>query len=441
MTEADSDFFFGRKRETVEVIEALAGDARPCCPSCSAIQGVGKSSLAQAGVLAALKRQAWPQERKRARRVAAAFQQQPPLVLSQAEAWHRAAQALVEAFLRYLAVRGDRSRCGCSARANGSSMLLRRQGKAARFARATERRCEELALPKPAAFLPVCRSGRGALRPRRGAPAAALLRAPAQGLGDPRLLRADEHALRLLRGSAERRGAFRRPSADQCAAAARGGAARGHEPAGRAALGALRVRGLARTTSRSARPRNRSRMRARCRCSPICSTTCGRRWSSAATACCACRRQAIELGGVLAERADAFLAAPSRQPRTSFGACCTLKLATVREDGEPTRRRALRSEFTDEEWRLVSELADHPNRLLVTATPESGETYAEVAHEAIFRRWEQAAASGSPPSASFSSGKAGSKPAAARWEAAPGQSRNDALRSTTRCGSGTSRRA
>ena len=35
----------------------------------------------------------------------------------------------------------------------------------------------------------------------------------------------------------------------------------------------------------------------------------------------------------------------------------------------------------------MSELADHPNRLLVTATPEGGETYAEVAHEAIFRRW------------------------------------------------------
>src|SRR5262249_36393065 len=67
----------------------------------------------------------------------------------------------------------------------------------------------------------------------------------------------------------------------------------------------------------------------------------------------------------------------------------TLKLATVREGEEPTRRRALRSEFSDEEWRLVSELADHPNRLLVTATPESGETYAEVAHEAIFRRWHK----------------------------------------------------
>ena len=68
----------------------------------------------------------------------------------------------------------------------------------------------------------------------------------------------------------------------------------------------------------------------------------------------------------------------------------TLKLATVREDGEPTRRRALRSEFSDEEWRLVSG-ARRPSATacLVTATPEGGETYAEVAHEAIFRRWDK----------------------------------------------------
>src|SRR5258708_5250014 len=95
---------------------------------------------------------------------------------------------------------------------------------------------------------------------------------------------------------------------------------------------------------------------------------------------------AFDLGGVLIERANSFLA---RHPDSEdqLRRIFTLKLATVREDGEPTRRRALRSEFSDEEWRLVSELADHPNRLLITATPEGGETYAEGAHEAIFRRW------------------------------------------------------
>jgi hypothetical protein len=77
--------------------------------------------------------------------------------------------------------------------------------------------------------------------------------------------------------------------------------------------------------------------------------------------------QAIELGAVLVGRADAFLTAhpgSGDELRRIF----TLKLATVREGEEPTRRRAARSEFTDEEWRLVNELADHPNRFLVTAT-------------------------------------------------------------------------
>src|SRR4029077_3304731 len=98
--------------------------------------------------------------------------------------------------------------------------------------------------------------------------------------------------------------------------------------------------------------------------------------------------QTFELGGVLVNRADAFLAAHPKSA-DELRRILTLKLATLREGEEPTRRRALRSEFTDEQWRLVSELADHPYRLLVTATPEGGETCAEMAHEAIFRRWDK----------------------------------------------------
>jgi formylglycine-generating enzyme required for sulfatase activity len=98
--------------------------------------------------------------------------------------------------------------------------------------------------------------------------------------------------------------------------------------------------------------------------------------------------QAFEPGSALINRADAFLAAhpnAEHQLRRIF----VLKLANLREGEEPTRRRATRSDFTDEEWRLVKKLADHPNRLLVTATPQGGETYAEVAHEMIFRRWRK----------------------------------------------------
>jgi formylglycine-generating enzyme required for sulfatase activity len=133
--------------------------------------------------------------------------------------------------------------------------------------------------------------------------------------------------------------------------------------------------------------------------------------------------QSFELGGVLVNRADAFLAA---HPESQDELRCmfTLKLATVREGEEPTRRRALRSEFSDEEWRLVSELADHPNRLLVTAT--GGETYAEVAHEAIFRRWDKlrewiAAERG------FLAWRTGLEAARRAWQEAPDGSKTEAL--------------
>src|SRR6266571_4584955 len=50
MEEKDSDYFFGRKRETSDVLSALAG-ALDRIPVLIGNSGVGKSSLAQAGVL------------------------------------------------------------------------------------------------------------------------------------------------------------------------------------------------------------------------------------------------------------------------------------------------------------------------------------------------------------------------------------------------------
>ncbi len=76
--------------------------------------------------------------------------------------------------------------------------------------------------------------------------------------------------------------------------------------------------------------------------------------------------QSVDLGRVLVERANRFLA-ENPGSEDAIRRMLTLKLATVREDGEPTRRREFRAEFSDEEWRLVSELAGYPNRLLVTA--------------------------------------------------------------------------
>jgi formylglycine-generating enzyme required for sulfatase activity len=134
---------------------------------------------------------------------------------------------------------------------------------------------------------------------------------------------------------------------------------------------------------------------------------------------------AIELGNVLVDRANEFLA---RHPQSegALRRILTLKLATVREEGEPTKRRAPRSEFMPDEWHLVTELADHPNRLLVTATPESGETYAEVAHETIFRRWDKLK-EWIAAEREFLAWKTGLEAARKGWERAPERSKTDAL--------------
>jgi hypothetical protein len=86
----------------------------------------------------------------------------------------------------------------------------------------------------------------------------------------------------------------------------------------------------------------------------------------------------------------------------------------------------LRSEFSDEEWRLVSDLADHPNRLLVTAVLEGGETFTEVAHEAIFRRWDKLREWIAAERA-FLVWRSGLEAARRAWQATPDSSKNEAL--------------
>jgi hypothetical protein len=135
--------------------------------------------------------------------------------------------------------------------------------------------------------------------------------------------------------------------------------------------------------------------------------------------------QAIELGRVLVERANKFIA----EHPGSEGALrriFTLKLATVRPDGEPMRRRATRAEFSEEEWTLVSELADHPNRLLMTGTLENGKGFAEVAHEAIFGRWDKLK-EWVAAEREFLAWRSGLEAAQRAWQAAPVGAKNGAL--------------
>ena len=135
--------------------------------------------------------------------------------------------------------------------------------------------------------------------------------------------------------------------------------------------------------------------------------------------------QSVDLGRVLVDRANRFLAErPAAED--ALERILTLKLATVREDGEPTRRRARRAEFSDENWRLVSELSSHPYRLLVTVTTEAGDTYAEVAHETIFRRWETLKG-WIAAEREFLAWRSGLEAGRRAWEKTPDRDKNDAL--------------
>jgi formylglycine-generating enzyme required for sulfatase activity len=422
MAEKDADYFFGRDLKTVEVLSALATEAGRL-PMLLGNSGVGKSSLAQAGVLAALKRQAWPER--------AGVTAPWPSRLDDSRCWcfltmrpgTEPIQALVESFL-------DTWQLGAvdpilTKHQNGWIKLLREGNANLRdLIGATERRYKELDQPSPPAFFLYIDQGeelyvRAAETERRGF--STLL---ATGLADRRLIalmsiRADFlgelHTDEALYGVCHKldvpplREAELREVVSQPAAL----------------LSALfETKGLATDIARRTAEDSTTDAGAL----PLLSYLLDDMWSAMVKRDDGILRlpaQAIELGRVLVDRADAFL---SNHPKSeqALRRIFTLKLATVRDDGEPIRRRAFRSEFSDQEWRLVAELANHPNRLLVTATPQTGESYAEVAHEAIFRRWNKLR-DWITVEREFLAWRNGLEASRRIWEGTPQDSKRDAL--------------
>src|SRR6266404_2962991 len=385
MTEADSDFFFGREREAVEVLATVAADPDRL-PVLLGNSGVGKSSLAQAGVLAALKRQAWPEGASASGAWPSAFRESRHWCFLTMKPGTEPLKALVASFLDTWQL-GATDPVRIKQQHGWIELLLDGKASLRDLLDATERHYDELNQPRPPAFFLYVDQGeelyvRADEQQRRRF--SSLL---AQQLADPRLvalasmrsdflgaLQNDEplyavhHKIDVapLR-EAELREVVSRPA--ELLSARFETAELAADIARRAAEESAKDAGAL----------------------PLLSYLLDDMWTQMVKRGDGVLRlpaQAMELGGVLAERANGFLACHPKAEE-ALRRMLTLKLATVREDGEPTRRLARRSEFSDEEWRLISELADHPHRLLVTATPEGGETYAEVAHEAIFRRWDK----------------------------------------------------
>jgi formylglycine-generating enzyme required for sulfatase activity len=422
MTESDSDFFFGREHETAAVIDALAS-APDKFPILLGNSGVGKSSLAQAGVLAALLRQSFPRRAVNAGAWPQVFHDSRQWCFLTMRPGTEPLRALVEAFLstwQYEATDPLRAQ----RETEWVETLLCGKLGARDLLDATERRYQELGHAKPSAFFLYIDQGeelyvRAEERQRRR-----FSEVIAQGVAEPRLktlmsmradflgeLQKDEPLYKIhqkidvppLR-EVELREIVSRPA--QLLSAQ-------FETAGLVDI----------ITQRTAEDSVRD-----VGALPLLSYTLDDMWTKMVQRGDGVLRlpaQSFELGGVLVNRADAFLAAHPKSA-DELRRIFTLKLATLREGEEPTRRRALRSEFTDEQWRLVSELADHPYRLLVTATPEGGETYAEMAHEAIFRRWDKLR-NWIAAEREFLAWRTGLEAARRAWQATPNNLKNDAL--------------
>lgn len=422
MEERDSDYFFGRKRETVDVLSTLAGDANRL-PILVGNSGVGKSSLAQAGVLAALKRQAWPADVETPGLWPQVFANSRQWVFLTLRPGTDPLKSLTQAFLdtwQFAATDPER------VKAQGGWIELLQHGKATLgdLIDATERRRVELDQPKPPAFFLYIDQGEELYLRSEESQRRRFSEIMAQAQQDPRLrslmsLRADFlgelqkdqplHAVYRqvevppLR-EAELREVVSRPAALLSA---------------RFETDHLADHIARRTAEESTKDAGAL---------PLLSYLLDDMWQSMVSRGDGVLRlpaQSIDLGQVLVQRADAFIA---RHPHAQdeLRRILTLKLATVREDGEPSRRRAFRSEFSDGQWRLVSELADHPNRLLVIASPEQGEPIAEVAHETIFRRWDKLREWITAES-EFLGWRTSLESARRAWQAAPPASKEGAL--------------
>ena len=204
MQEKDSDYFFGRARETVDVLSALASEADRLVVLVGN-SGVGKSSLAKAGVLAGLKRQAWPEHTKPPGAWPEVFKESRRWCFITLKPGTEPLKALVEAFLdSWRFDPGDPARV--KLRNDWIEMLLDANGRTTLpdLIDETERRYKALDQSMPPAFLLYIDQGeelyvRGEMRQRQR-----FSKVIAQRHCRSTPLHTNEHARRFSRRAAER---------------------------------------------------------------------------------------------------------------------------------------------------------------------------------------------------------------------------------------------
>jgi TPR repeat protein len=381
MTEANADYFYGRTRETTAALAALA-DKVGHCPILIGASGIGKSSVAQAGVLSALKSMRWP-------RTDSTTANSWPQGLQNSRAWVRLTMRPGEAPLEGLAEAVTRL-WQLDAKDPEQAALPRKWARAlsagdntlAELINATQDELKKREGEAPERILLYIDQGEELYTRAAHKDANRFSEVLAEGLGDARLrafasMRSDYFG--RLQGDEPLFKCYEHvdvPPLDS---------AQLHEvvTAPARALGvafeddqtAIRI-----TTAAAAEPGTL----------PLLSYLLTDLWAGMIRQGDATLRlpaQAIDVGGVLANRAEEFLKGHPDEER-SLRRLLTLKLASVPPEGEPVRRQTTDEECTDSEWELARRLAEHPWRLVVVRERAADKRIvAEVAHEALLRAW------------------------------------------------------
>ena len=131
MEEKDSDYFFGRERETVDALSVLAAASNRL--SCySVIRASVSPRLHRQACLLRSNAKPGPKGADTALGFGRALSGKPPLVFPDAQARNRAAQGAGRVVPRHLATWRDRARASASSRMTGSNCLLDGEAQAAR---------------------------------------------------------------------------------------------------------------------------------------------------------------------------------------------------------------------------------------------------------------------------------------------------------------------
>ncbi len=385
MTEANADYFYGRTRETAAALTALA-DKVGRCPILIGASGIGKSSVAQAGVLSALKSMRWPGTDSTAAN-------SWPRGLQNSRSWVRLTLRPGEAPLEALAEAVTRL-WQLDAKEPEQAALPRKWAKAlfagentlADLINATQEELKKREGEAPERILLYVDQGEELYTRTVHKDAQRFSEVLVEGLGDARLrafasmrsdyfgrLQADEPLFKCYEHVDVL--PLDRPQLHEVVTAP----ARTLGVAFEDDQTAIRI-----TTAAAAEPG----------ALPLLSYLLTDMWASMVRRGDATLRlpaQAIDIGGVLASRAEEFLKGHPDQEQ-SLRRLLTLKLASVPPEGEPVRRQTTDEECSDAEWTLARRLAEHPWRLVVIGERSTDRRIvAEVAHEALLRAWPRLA--------------------------------------------------